>query len=98
VEFRRRPGIFENRSARQGRALRGQANESDVNIMRFEMARRPKSRRVLSRGAKPFRRGERGEINSVADVVKSPEEIMRLILECQALLEPGQYDLERPRA
>jgi hypothetical protein len=63
--------------------------------MRFEMARRPKSRRVLSRGAKPFRRGERGEINSVADVVKSPEEIMRLILECQALLEPGQYDLEK---
>lgn len=65
--------------------------------MKFEMARRPKSRRVRSHAGKPRRRGEGGEANPSAGVVKPlEEEVRRLVLAGHALSEapPGQFDPE----
>jgi hypothetical protein len=65
--------------------------------MRFEMARRQKSRKALSLASKPRRTGEEGEGNPRAGLVKSVhEEIRRLIFAGQALVEapPGQFDPE----
>jgi hypothetical protein len=61
------------------------------------MAKHPKSRRVRSHTGKPRRRGEVGEANRAAAVMKSPEEeVKRLVVACKALSEapPGQFDPE----
>jgi hypothetical protein len=80
-----------------GKDLLWSGKHSDLELMRFAMARRLKSRRVRSQAGKERRRGEDGEAPRAEIEKSAEEEVRRLVLAGQALSEapPGQLDPEK---